>query len=1551
MSKVAIIGMACVFPGAPDLAAFWSNIVGGVDAIREVSEAEWDAEDHFDPDSNSFIRTYAKRMGFISEHATFDPLRYGVMPNAVAGSDPDQLIALKIAYDALADAGYLNKEFDRDRAEVIIGRIGAPGQGSLNLIQQSKTVDEIAGILRDVLAEGNDDIIAEVTNQLKTRLNACTSDNAPSVMPNVMAGRIAAKLGFRGRNLLVDAACASSMVAIETAVQDLLANRCDFALAGGVYVNSSPTMFKLFAGLGALSRTETIRPFDDNADGTLLGEGVGLICLKRYEDAVRDGDRIYATICGVASSSDGFGGSVLAPNLEGEALAMQRAYEMAGIDPRTVGLLEAHGTGTPTGDAVELQAVEKVFRNGKEEDRASWCAVGTIKSMIGHCQSASAVAGVIKTALALYHKVLPPTLNVETPNRKIDWDKHPCYVNNTTRPWIHSDAEKEPRRAAVSAFGFGGINAHAILEEHKEPDIAHDRKWDTELFTFRAASRAVLAEKVERVADFIAANPEAPLKDLAYTTNCVEAGAGDYRAAIVAGNSKDLLARLKRCATLILNPNNKQVSEIERGIFFVAPEARIGGKLAFLYPGLGSAYTNMLGDLCLHFPEVRAIFDICDSVAMRAGAKVPPSKFIFPIKADQAEAGTASLASADFAVVAVLLAEYALYELLRHLGIAPDALLGCSTGEFAAITTGGACDVLSHAEIFYQMSTKAARSIDAEALAKLKSIRVLASAKDVLKLAGKKVYLSADLGDDHIILTGDDDSVTKLCEKLRAQRIAFQQLPIAIPYHTPLVSDLVDANNEVVLSTPVNSLQLETWSCSRAAKLPNESEEIRKLFTTLFTKHVALRETVNAMYEDGVRTFVEVGPNGVLSVIVASILGKRPHISMASNLQSRSGITQLHNLLATLFTQGSSPNFDYLYSRRQPEAVSLTDGSAGGRAVAAKSSREKLLDLRYTKLKIDPSRLPRRATSVPLSDEPADDFAHVFEQDRVMESFLAANTAFYDQMNVVQEQVLKAFLATSTMTEPPLRNPVAEGYPFLNRMESYEEHDGTVVATLDISLDTDLYLLDHAIGGCVSTQPELRLYLMPLMVALEIMAQSAYICAESTVLSRIEQVKAMRRIVVDQNPLHIKLVMSLRELFQPDDNGTPSMMADYVFEDRYSTPSKAPLAILGSAPSRLTDVNLLYTPDTMFHGTRMQSVTSIDTVGDRTIGGAVTARPASGWFPDVVEPEFFIDPLLLDNSSQFVLFYLYEKDLPATALLPFFIESIEFCGPREQLDYTACGAAILGALTEKSTEATVQISDTSGYVWCRLNSINSRRIALTDLWKRFVHDPVRVSLSDTVFGASYVDASLLPEDDTVLDWCGDYILTSTERTVWRQEAKTAKRKRDWLAGRIAAKEAIRKLIHERMNLRLAMHDIEIFNDKNRAPFVCLSIASEGVNVSISHSGGNAIASACFSSEGLPGIDMEGRSAATPDMYAAFANSDEIALLGTADATTLWTAKEALFKAFKGEVPIESFRLKTPPQSTQMVLTASDAEHIVELGTHQNAIIARVTTRPASQPAV
>jgi len=458
---VAIVGIACVFPDAPGVTAFWENILSARCSITDHPMPA--AQRLVDPDSPYFERSHTIRGGYLRDLFTFEPLRYGIMPDSIEGGNINHFMALRLAQEALEDAGLEGDRLPRDRTNVIIGAGQYVNPGNTNWIQHGLVLDQTMAVLQHLHPDYTAAELEEIRNALRESLPPIGADTVPALVDNLLTGRISNRLDLKGANYNHDAACPSSLIAIDNGVQDLLLDRCDVAIVGGSSAGIPPQGFLTFSKLGALSHLPALRPFDRAADGTLMGEGAGLVVLKRRADADRDGDRVYAVIKGLGVSSDGRGGGMLAPRLEGEAMAIERAYRDAGVSPETVGLIEAHGTGIPLGDVTEIHALAKVF--GPGHGTVATCGVGSVKSMIGHTLAAAGVAGFIKAALALYHKVLPPTANCDEPNPDLELGKTPFYISTETRPWIHG-GNQAPRRAGVSAMGFGGINSHCVLEEH-----------------------------------------------------------------------------------------------------------------------------------------------------------------------------------------------------------------------------------------------------------------------------------------------------------------------------------------------------------------------------------------------------------------------------------------------------------------------------------------------------------------------------------------------------------------------------------------------------------------------------------------------------------------------------------------------------------------------------------------------------------------------------------------------------------------------------------------------------------------------------------------------------------------------------------------------------------------------------------------------------------------------------------------------------------------------------------------------------------------------------
>ncbi|MCR6485850.1 SDR family NAD(P)-dependent oxidoreductase [Amycolatopsis sp. OK19-0408] len=447
---IAVIGMACTFPGAPDLDAFWSNVLRGTDAVTEVPPERWDPAVYFG-------QSTSKWGGFLPP-VTVDPLDHGIPPSAMRSIDPAQLVSLETARRALADAGYAERDFDREHTSVVFG---AEAGGDL----------ANAGTLRSLV----DGYLDEVPPELLAQLPEPTEDTFPGTLANVISGRIANRLDLGGANYTVDAACGSSLAALDLAAKELRAGTSSLVLCGAVDLHNGIHDYLMFTSAGALSPTGRCRPFDAAADGIALGEGVACLVLKRLSDAERDGDRIYAVVKGVGAASDGKALGLTAPRPEGQHRALTRAYRDAGVSPVDVGLVEAHGTGTVVGDATELRTLTDFFTASGAEPGA--CVLGSVKSQIGHTKCAAGLAGLIKATLALWHEVVPPTLHLTKPNAAWEETTSPFTFTTTARPWA------EPARlAGVSAFGFGGTNFHAVLAAAPvAPDRRHGlRDWSPE---------------------------------------------------------------------------------------------------------------------------------------------------------------------------------------------------------------------------------------------------------------------------------------------------------------------------------------------------------------------------------------------------------------------------------------------------------------------------------------------------------------------------------------------------------------------------------------------------------------------------------------------------------------------------------------------------------------------------------------------------------------------------------------------------------------------------------------------------------------------------------------------------------------------------------------------------------------------------------------------------------------------------------------------------------------------------------------------------------------
>ncbi|MEL6931201.1 MAG: beta-ketoacyl synthase N-terminal-like domain-containing protein, partial [Cyanobacteria bacterium J06600_6] len=599
--------MAGVFPQAKNLTTYWQNILNQTDCITDVPTSHWDLAEYYDADPQAPDKTYSKRGGFLPK-IDFDPLEFGLPPNILKSTDTSQILSLVVARDALQDAGYDNAlESVRQRTGVVLGACLA--QKLVNPLTKRLEYPVWEKVLK---SNGIDDTNTQkIIEQIKLAYLEWDENTFPGLLGNVIAGRIANRLDLGGMNCVVDAACASSLGALQMAISELREHRSDMMISGGVDTDNSVFAYMCFSKTPALSKQDAIRPFDASSDGMLLGEGIGMVVLKRLEDARRDGDRIYAVIRGLGASSDGKYKSIYAPRSSGQALALQRAYEDAGFAPETVGLLEAHGTGTKAGDIAEITGLKQVFGADNSEQHI---ALGSVKSQIGHTKAAAGTASLIKAALALHHQILPPTINVSQPNPKLELDRSPFYLNTQTRPWFQ-DSDRTPRRAGISSFGFGGSNYHAVLEEYQGEESQNTRLHSLpDSILLHAPNPQLLLAKCKAIqTDWESESGETSFKNIAQASVAVKIPLSASRLGFVAASLPEA-RRLLATAIKNLSRQGDLAWEHPQGIYYRPAGVDTQGKVVALFSGQGSQYLEMGKTLAINFPQLRQAYSQVDSL-------------------------------------------------------------------------------------------------------------------------------------------------------------------------------------------------------------------------------------------------------------------------------------------------------------------------------------------------------------------------------------------------------------------------------------------------------------------------------------------------------------------------------------------------------------------------------------------------------------------------------------------------------------------------------------------------------------------------------------------------------------------------------------------------------------------------------------------------------------------------------------------------------------------------------------------------------------------------
>jgi acyl transferase domain-containing protein/NAD(P)-dependent dehydrogenase (short-subunit alcohol dehydrogenase family)/acyl carrier protein len=933
---IAIVGVGAILPDAPNAPAFWSNVKTGRYSINDVPADRWNPKFYYDADTVAPDKTYSKIGGWVREY-TWDPMKWKlpIPPRVSDAMDPAQQWAIACTREALEDYGYPKRVLDLDRTAVILGNAMAGEKHYLTSLrvffpEYAHELEESSGF-----AALPESVRAEITEQFHERMSRhiapITEDSMPGELANCMAGRIANLYNFHGPNYICDAACASAMAAIKSAMEGLIENDFDVVVTGGIDRNMGAPTFVKFCKIGALSATGT-RPYAEGADGFVMGEGAAIFLMKRLADAERDQDKIYAVLRGIGGSSDGKGKGITAPNPIGQKFCVERAWKNAGVSPSVAMLIEGHGTSTRVGDVVEAQSMADVLSSANLPARS--VALGSVKSNIGHLKGAAGAAGILKAAFALRDKVLPPSLHCEHPSPEIDFAHSPLYVNTELKPWnVPADGV---RRAGVSAFGFGGTNFHVVMEEHIPGKLNGNGKKSVAVgdvpaivqgvvmsansvapgamgensrkaplrgaLVIGAATEAELVERLECVQKAAAAgNSPAPAAPAESDLRATERIAIDYaNAAELAIKSANALKALKANQAAIWKALRPQ--GIFRGL-------GVAGKIAFLYTGQGSQYVNMLEPLRAVEPVVAETFAEADRIMTPLLGK-PLSEFIFidQTNADAVAQAEEDLRQTEITQPTVLTIDLALTRMLAAYGIYPDMTMGHSLGEYGALVASGS---LTFANALAAVSARGRgmTQVAVKDTGKMAAVFApLAEVESTLKSINDYVVIANINSGRQSVIGGASKAVEDATEMFLQAGYNVVPLPVSHAFHTSIVAPASEPLREMLSHLHLQSPRIPVISNVNGKFYPTGSDAVSQMLDLLARQvacPVQFVKGLHTLYDAGARIFIEVGPKKALQGFAEEVLGERGDVdTFFTNHPKVGDVVSFNQALCGLYAAG-----------------------------------------------------------------------------------------------------------------------------------------------------------------------------------------------------------------------------------------------------------------------------------------------------------------------------------------------------------------------------------------------------------------------------------------------------------------------------------------------------------------------------------------------------------------------------------------------------------------------------------------------------------------------
>jgi len=870
--NIAVVGMECIYPGAADREEYWKNILLAKDCISEIPASHWDKDELYKSDTADTDYSKSKWGGFIPT-LDFDPVEFGIMPHSMFKIEPSHLLSLLVVKRALKDAGYDNlSECDFENTSIFMG---ANSSGN-SMISKAYARWVAKQILEDIPEELDEDypIFNEYTFS--------------GFLPNILTGRIANRLNFGGRNYTVDAACASSLATLDIACQELTSGRSDMVVFGGADLTNTIVSYLMFSSMRILSSKAYCAPFDASADGIIMGEGIGVLILKRLEDAERDGNKIYAVIEGIGGSSDGRNLSITAPGRKGEIRAMERAYQSAGILPSQVGLIEAHGTGTVAGDRMELATLTDLFLESGALPKQT--GIGSVKSQIGHTKCAAGVAGLIKAILSVYHGIIPPTIHLNRINSFYDPQTSPFVFNKRAGIW-----NEDKRIAGISAFGFGGTNFHAIIKNYSSniQETTVLQTWPSELFVFRGDTLNEAKVLIQKVKELLSLNDSLRIADIAFSLALYNDK--DIQVSIVADSIDDLLLRI---TTVLENKTGFK-------IFYRDVKE---GKVAFLFSGEGSQYVNMARDLFVAFPAMRGLLNQHSKYL----------RILFPETAYDEETEKTqekTITDTNHAQPLLGIVDLAIAQYLRFLGITPDMTAGHSYGELPALCFSG---VISPDDLVALSEARAKAVCEAIGEDKGKIIAAIISEEEIKPLLEeeKEVWIVTYNSKKQIIFAGTTQGIHSFMKKAAEKNIFCREINADYAFHSPLLNSAKNIFGFTLNNYIFKSPQIPVWSNMTAGLYPEKTDAIKTHIAKHLVHPIRFARQIENMYENGAKIFIETGPGRVLLGLVESILGKKV-VTIQTENKNSDGLTFLLRALAQYLSLGKHFNIEKLFEGRK----------------------------------------------------------------------------------------------------------------------------------------------------------------------------------------------------------------------------------------------------------------------------------------------------------------------------------------------------------------------------------------------------------------------------------------------------------------------------------------------------------------------------------------------------------------------------------------------------------------------------------------------------------